>query len=369
MGDALKGMKKEMKEIDFVPDMPDREAAERVRARWDSVAKPLDSLGKFETLTAQIGAILGTADINLQKKAVLILCGDNGIVEEGISQSGQEVTALVAASMGKGESSVCRMARSIGADVIPVDIGINCGEPIPGVLHRKVRQGTANFLREPAMTREEALRAIRTGMGLVADCKAKGYGILATGEMGIGNTTTSAAVAAALLGCPAERLVGRGAGLDNAGLERKREVVSRALEKYGFDSLASADLSDFSRALRVLSCVGGLDIAGMAGVFLGGAREHLPVVADGVISAVAALAAERLVPGVRQYILPSHKGREPASELILEELGLEPVLDAGLALGEGSGAVMLFGLLDMVMSVYRESATFEDIAVEQYRRF
>lgn len=346
--------------FDFVPDIPDETVAGKVRERWDGIAKPLDSLGKFETLTAQIGAIAGTADIDLRRKAVIVMCGDNGIVEEGISQSGQEVTALVAVSMGRGQSSVCRMAHSVGAKVIPVDIGINCREPIPGVLNRKVRPGTGNFLREPAMTRKEVLCAIRTGMELAAECKAKGYQILGTGEMGIGNTTTSAAVAAALLGCPAKQVVGRGAGLDEAGLRRKREVVSGALEQYAFDP---------SETLRILSCVGGLDIAGLAGVFLGGAREHLPVVIDGVISAVAALAAECLVPGVRRYMLASHKGREPAAELILRKLCLEAVLDADLALGEGSGAVMLFGLLDMVMSVYREPTTFGDIAVEQYRRF
>lgn len=339
---------------------PDERIYRRILENWDSIAKPLDGMGRFETMTARIGAILGTEEIDLPKKAVIILCADNGIVEEGVSQSGQEVTAAVAEQMGKGTSSVGRMAASVGADTFPVDIGINRKSPIPGVLDRKIRSGTGNFRVEPAMTRKEAVRAVFTGLELAGDCKRKGYQILATGEMGIGNTTTSSAVAAALLQCRAEEVTGRGAGLSDCKLLHKREIITEAIARY--------QLYD-AEPLRVLETVGGLDIAGLAGVCIGGGIFHIPVVLDGVISMVAALLAERLVPGTIRYLIPSHKGKEPAVDKLVEELGLEPVIDGNMALGEGTGAVMLFPLLDMALSVYRGKTLFEDIQVKQYERY
>ena len=251
------------------------------------------------------------------------------------------------------------MAQSIGAETIPVDIGINSEESIPGVLDRKVRPGTRNFLKEPTMTEEETVRAIVTGIELVQDCKEKGYGLLATGEMGIGNTTTSSAVTAALLQCEAEEVTGRGAGLTDQGLARKQQVVRTALETY---DLWHAD------AFTVLQTVGGLDIAGLTGMCIGGALWHIPIVLDGVISMAAALVAERLFPGVREYLLPSHLGKEPAAVKLADALRLFPVIHAEMALGEGTGAVMMFTLLDMAMSIYGQSATFSEIAVEQYKR-
>ncbi len=357
-------------QIDFLPDLPDEGVREQVKARWDGVAKPLDGLGRFETLIAQIGAVTGSAHIDIHKKAVLVMCADNGIVEEGVSQSGQEVTALVAESMGRGQSSVCRMAKWIGADVLPVDVGICRADPIPGVIDKKVAAGTENFLKRPAMTEAQALQAVGAGMEMAAFCKKQGYGLIATGEMGIGNTTTSSAMAAAMTGCAVEEITGRGAGLDDSGLSRKRQVIARALELYGLNQGAPGSLQSVrEETFRILCCVGGLDIAALAGVFLGAAKVHLPVVIDGVISAVAALAAERLTPGVRAYMLPSHKSREPAANRILQELGLEPVLDAHMALGEGTGAVMFMGMLDMAMTLYDSPTTFSDISVEQYQRY
>lgn len=341
-------------------DMPDAGVYRRIMKNWDRIAKPLDGLGQFEALTAQIGAILGTEEISLFPRAVLILCADNGIVEEGVSQSGQEVTFLVAEQMAKGASSVGRMAAVIGADMIPVDIGINRKEGIPGVLDRKIRMGTRNFRKEPAMTREETVRAVSTGIELVSDCRQKGYRILSVGEMGIGNTTTSSAVAAALLKCRADAVTGRGAGLSDEGLLHKRQIIAETLEKY---ELLGAD------PLRVLQTVGGLDIAGLAGVCIGGGLFHIPVVLDGVISMTAALAAERLVPGTVRYLLPSHKGREPAAERLQEALGLKPVIDGSMALGEGTGALMMLSLLEMVLSVYRGKTTFSDIRLEPYERY
>ncbi len=347
----------------LIIELPDEECRKQVLRNWDSVSKPLDGMGKFEAITAQIGAICGTDNIDIAKKAVIIMCADNGVVEEGISQSGQEVTAIVAEHMAAQATSVGKMAVSIGADTIPVDIGINREMNVTGLLPKKVRFGTGNFRQEPAMTEQEAIRAIAVGIEMVYSCKEAGYHILGTGEMGIGNTTTSSAVAAALLSCEVDKVTGRGAGLSEEGLLRKRQVISEAIEKYG---LRNAD------ALTVLRTVGGLDIAGLVGVCMGGALFHIPVVLDGVISMVAALVAERLLPGVKAYLIPSHTGKEPASKYLEKALNFEPVIDARLALGEGTGAVMMFGLLDIALSVYSDEnnrSTFKDAKIEQYKRF
>lgn len=341
-------------------EKPDEEVRKQVQRNWDMVAKPLDGMGVFEQIACQIGAITGNVQIDIAKKAVLVMCADNGVVEEGISQSGQEVTAAVAREMTENISSVGKMASVIGAEVFPIDIGINCPEKIPGMIQRSVRKGTRNFRKEPAMTEEETLQAIFTGIELVKDCKEKGYQILATGEMGIGNTTTSSAVIAALLNCDVEAVTGRGAGLSDAGLMRKQQVIAEAIEKYHLRE---------AKPLEVLRTVGGLDIAGLAGVCMGGAIYHVPVVLDGVISFAAALAADRILPGVREYLIPSHKGKEPAFQVLLEEMNLHPVIDGRLALGEGTGAVMMFALLDMALSVYENKTTFADIKILPYERF
>lgn len=341
-------------------DMPDQDVYETVLKNWDAVAKPLDGLGRFETLTARIGAILGTDQIDISKKAVIIMCADNGIVAEGVSQSGQEVTAAVVRQMAKGASSVGKMAACIGADTIPVDIGMVESGKIQGVIDRKIRCGTNNFRIEPAMTEDEAVRAIRTGMEMVLDCRQKGYRILAAGEMGIGNTTTSSAVAAALLKCDADSMTGKGAGLSAEKLLHKKKVIAEALDKY---RLYDAE------PLRVLYTVGGLDLGGLAGVCIGGGIFHVPIVLDGVISMTAALLAERLLPGTSRYLIASHKGKEPAVERLMAALHLEPVIDANMALGEGTGAVMMLSLLDMALSVYHGKTSFSDIQVKQYERY
>lgn len=338
---------------------PVKEVERQVKACWDNIAKPLDGLGKFETMIARIGAITGNVQVDISAKAVLVMCADNGIVAEGISQSGQEVTALVVESMARGQSSVCKMARRVGADVKVIDIGIHKDMPAEGILQYKIAYGTRNFLVEPAMSEQEALMAIQTGIDLVRKCQQEGYHILAMGEMGIGNTTTSSAVAAALLGCPVEDITGRGAGLSNAGLERKKNVIKMALDKY---TLVDAD------PLKVLTCVGGLDIAGLVGICIGGALYGVPIVLDGIISAVSALLAERIRPGVKNYLIASHISREPAARRIIDELELTPVLDGDMALGEGTGAVMLLSLLDIALSVYEKQTSFQDVHIEKYQR-
>lgn len=338
---------------------PDREIAAEVQKNWDSIAKPIDGLGVFEKVFCRIGAIQGTGRPRCRKKRLLIFCADNGIVAEGVSQCGQEVTLQVAREMTRDESPVGRMAAIAGVDTFPVDIGINGSHTGISSPEFKVREGTRNFSHESAMTREETVRAIAVGAHLAYLSKEEGYDLLAVGEMGIGNTTTASAVCSALLGLPASEVTGRGAGLDDEGLERKISLIDTAVSKYG--------LRD-REPLTVLQTVGGLDIAGIAGVCIGAALYHIPVVLDGMISLAAALAAERIKRGIKGYLLASHAGREPACEKICRELDLRPVLYADMALGEGTGAVMMMQLIDMAASVFC-GGTFRDNGIEPYQRF
>ena len=318
----------------------DEKAMEISRKRWDSIAKPLHSLGKMEDLVVQIAGITGSSDMNLKKRALVAMCADNGVVEEGVTQTGQEVTAIVAENFLTGDTSACTMCRQCGTDVYPVDVGMAVDTKVPTDL--KVAMGTRNMVKEPAMTREEAVKGIEAGIEMVSRLKAKGYGLLATGEMGIGNTTTSSAVASVLLDRPVEEMTGRGAGLSSDGLNRKITAIKKAIDKH------QPDPKD---AIDVLAKVGGLDIAGMAGVFIGGA---------------AALIAQRICPTIGDYMIASHVSKEPAAHLILEALGKEAVIHGDMCLGEGSGAVALFPFLDMGTAVYQSMSTFDDIHVEQY---
>lgn len=337
----------------------DEAAAAEVRQRWDRIAKPLDSLGEFERIFVRIGGLTGDAEIRTAPRTLVVFCADNGIVREGVSQCGQEVTAMVAEDLARGTSNVNRMAARAEVRVLPVDMGIAAERTPEGLTDLHVCRGTKDFLLEPAMTEQETLDAIAAGMGIAAERKACGDRILAAGEMGIGNTTTAAAVIAGLTGCPAEEVCGRGSGLSDEGFSRKREVLREAMKRYHFPA----------EALRVLSCVGGADIAGLCGLILGAALNRIPVVLDGLITAAAALAAERIIPGSRRALIPSHLGKERGMEIVYRELSLDPVIRAALALGEGSGAVMLFPLLDLADAVYDTKRTFAQIELEPYRRF
>ena len=336
----------------------DTAAMERAKARWDSIAKPLGSLGALEEAVIRIAGMTGSADVDISKRAVVVMCADNGVVAQGVTQTGQEVTAIVAENRSTGDTSVCAMARSAGAEVVPVDIGT--AVPLTGarIVQRCVRRGTADMTQGPAMSREEAVQAVLTGVEIARELCAGGVRLLATGEMGIGNTTTSSAVAAVLLGQEPVVMTGRGAGLSDAGLQKKIRAIETAV---------AVNRPDPADVLDVLHKVGGLDIAGLAGVFLGGALCHTPVLVDGFISSVAALAAARLCPACKDYMLGSHASEEPASRLVLSELGLRPFLYAGMRLGEGTGAVAVMPLLDMGLAVYREMATFEDTNIEAYQ--
>jgi len=334
----------------------DRKAAALAQKRWDSIGKPLHSLGKMETLVMQIAGITGSASVNIKKRALVPMCADNGVVAEGVTQTGQEVTAIVAENFLTGDTSACVMCRQCGTDVFPVDVGMVSDTKVPRDL--KVMNGTRNMAKEPAMTREEAVRGMEAGIEMVRRLKEKGYTLIATGEMGIGNTTTSSAVASVLLDKPVEMMTGRGAGLSGEGLKRKIAAIQKAVSK---------NQPDPKDAIDVLAKVGGLDIAGMAGVFLGGAAMHIPVVIDGFISCVAAMVAQSICPLVKDYMIASHVSKEPAASLILEALDKEAVLHGEMCLGEGSGAVALFPFLDMGIAVYESMSTFEEIKVDQYK--
>ena len=357
----------------------DEDAACAARARWDAVAKPLGSLGKLEKMTANIAGMQADADVTISPARLYVFCADNGIVSEGVTQTDASVTAAVARSMASGRSSVSRMAQTAGIEVCPVDVGMLEDAQEPGILSRKIRRGTRNFLREPAMTRDETLQAIQVGYDLAAQAAAQGVRLLAGGEMGIGNTTTGAALAAVLLDLPVDKVCGRGAGLDDDALRRKREVIEQGIDRYGLragnvrtgDEGLGDEGPEWTRdeVLRVLSRLGGLDIAALCGLFIGGASHRIPVLIDGMPCAVAALTASMLIPGVSRYMLASHAGKEPAMRYLLEALGLEPVVHADLALGEGTGAVMLVPLLEMALAVFRDAAQFSELGMEPYRRF
>ncbi len=336
----------------------DQRAMEEAQRHWDSIAHPLNSLGLLERDIVHIAGITGSADMDLSKKAVVVMCADNGVVAQGVTQTGQDVTAIVTENMSKGDTSVCCMSRVAGAEVIPVDIGV--AKPVTGARIRQkcVRRGTADMTQGPAMTREEAAQAVMTGLELVGELKEAGYRILATGEMGIGNTTTSSAIVSVLLGKEAAEVTGRGAGLSTEGYQKKIAAVERAI------ALNRPDPAD---GLDVLHKVGGLDIAGLAGVFLGGAVHHIPVLVDGFISSAAALTAAAICPACRDYMLGSHASNEPAGRMVLEALGLHPFLFAEMCLGEGTGAVAVMPLLEMGAAVYRGMCTFEATDIEAYQ--
>lgn len=280
---------------------PDEAARKAAHAHWASLAKPLGGLGDLEPLLEDVAALTGVPQFDFSKRAVLVLCADNGVIAQGISQSGSDVTRAVLQNLAQRKTSVCKMAETVHCGVIPVDMGI-AGAPVDGVKNCRVRAGTDDFTACPAMSREDALQAIETGIELVREQKAQGIKLLATGEMGIGNTTTSAAVSCVLLGRAPEEMTGRGAGLSNDGLRRKIEVICKGI---------TVNHPEKTDVIGVLSALGGLDIAGLCGVFLGGALENIPVIIDGFISSVAALCAARLCPTATKAMFASHVSAEP----------------------------------------------------------
>ena len=336
-----------------------RESMKQCETRWNSIAKPLYAFGEFETMTIRMAGITQNPNFHVDKKALVIMCADHGVLEEGVSQSDQEITAVMTEGFTKMECSVSVMAQMAGVDVFPVDIGV-ARDVCPEVINRKIAYGTKNMAKEPAMTREQAIRSIEVGIEMAQMLKQQGYEILCVGEMGVGNTTPSSAMASVFLDVPVASVTGRGSGLKAEGLAHKTRVLERILASYTFDK---------NDPLDVLCKVGGFEIGGMAGLYLGAAVCRMPVVADGVISCVAALLACKLAPAARDYIFASHLSKEPAGKLLLEALELTPCLTCGMHLGEGTGAVALMPVLDMTMGVYHRMSTFNDVDIMVYEPY
>lgn len=334
----------------------DAAAMAAAKQHWDGLGKPLGSLGRLEKALIRIAGIQRTGDVHIDRKALVIMCADNGVVEEGVTQCGQEVTATVAENFLDEKSCVAIMCRRAGTKICPVDIGM--AVDTPRVEKRKIAYGTKNMAKEPAMTREQAVAAIEVGIAKAEELHAQGYEMLATGEMGIGNTTTSSAMTAVYLGLDVETVTGRGAGLSSHGLQRKINAIKQAI---------AVNQPDPEDPLDVLAKVGGLDIAGMCGLFLGGAAQRMPVVMDGFISQVAALTAVRLVPECADYILASHVSEEPGANILLKALEKDAFLTCGMRLGEGSGAVALFPILDFASDIYHKMSTFVQADIVEYQ--
>ena len=334
----------------------DAAAMAAAKQHWDGLGKPLGSLGRLEKALIRIAGIQRTGDVHIDRKALVIMCADNGVVEEGVTQCGQEVTATVAENFLDEKSCVAIMCRRAGTKICPVDIGM--AVDTPRVEKRKIAYGTKNMAKEPAMTREQAVAAIEVGIAKAEELHAQGYEMLATGEMGIGNTTTSSAMTAVYLGLDVETVTGRGAGLSSHGLQRKIHAIKQAI---------AVNQPDPEDPLDVLAKVGGLDIAGMCGLFLGGAAQQMPVVMDGFISQVAALTAVRLVPECADYILASHVSEEPGANILLKALEKDAFLTCGMRLGEGSGAVALFPILDFASDIYHKMSTFVQADIVEYQ--
>lgn len=334
------------------------ESMKGARHRFSNIAIPLGSLGLLQDAIIQLAGIERRAKPEIGKRAVVVFCADNGVVAQGVTQCGQEVTAIVTENLSRKQTTVCLMAEKAGVDVIPVDIGVAVDVHGEKIRQRKIMYGTRDMTEEPAMTREQAIRAIEVGISMAEECRENGYQLLCVGEMGIGNTTSTAAVTAAMLSLPAEAVTGRGAGLSSEGLQRKVDAIKRALARH------QPDPSD---PIDVLHKVGGLDIAGMVGLYLGSAACGLPVVVDGVIACAAALLAARLCPAARGYMLVSHQSEEPAGAVLLRELNAKPFITAGMRLGEGTGAVAAVTLLDLALAPYLGMISFEEANVDAYQ--
>jgi len=328
--------------------------AQKARRHVDNLAKPMGSMGKLEDLYVQLAAIRGELHPTVSKKGIVVFSGDHGIVEEGVATGLQSVTLAQTLNFVRGLTGVCALAKQAGADVIPVDVGIAVDFNEPGVRDEKIRYGTANFTKGPAMSREEAVRSLEAGIRVSRELIDQGYDILGTGEMGIGNTTPSSAILSVFSGKSPEEVTGIGANLPEALLPHKAAVIQKGIAVNRPDPLDPID---------VLAKVGGLEIGGMAGVMLGCAAARRPVIVDGFISTVSALIAVRLKPEVKDYLIASHKSLEKAACMASELLGAKPCLDLDMRLGEGTGAALMFGILEAAVMMGKEMATFEGAGI------
>ncbi|MEK6673874.1 MAG: nicotinate-nucleotide--dimethylbenzimidazole phosphoribosyltransferase [Nitrospirota bacterium] len=321
----------------------------------DNLTKPPGSLGKLEEFARRLVAITENTNPIIDKKIVFTFAGDHGITEEGVSAYPKEVTPQMVFNLIRGGAGINVLARHAGADVLVIDIGVayDFGE-LEGLVKMKVVKGTMNFAKGPAMTREEAVKCIETGLELANGYARKGYRIFGTGDMGIGNTTPSSAIAAVLTGKPVSSVTGRGTGITDDSLKRKIAVIKQGIE---------INRPDKDDPIDVLSKVGGAEIGGIAGIVLGGAANRIPVVIDGFISTAGALIAYCLEPKVKDYIFAAHNSAEAGHKVMLDKIGLKPVLDLDLRLGEGTGAALAMLMIEAGIRIYKEMATFGEAGV------
>ena len=323
-------------------------AAEAHQAR---LAKPPGSLGRLEELSVQLAGITGKVHNELPRKQLLVFAADNGVVAEGVSSAPQSVTMQQTINLTRGKTGAAVLAKRFGCGLTVCDVGVNADLCESAVLNRKIAYGTQNICAGPAMTREQALQAILTGAVVAEDVDANAVGI---GEMGIGNTTTSSAVLAVLLGADVDKVTGRGGGITEESFRKKKAVIRTAI---------AVNRPNRDDVIDVLAKVGGFDLAAMCGAFLGAAASRRAVVIDGFISAVAALCAVRLCPLVRGYLIPSHASFEIGYRLAMEELALRPLFDLGMRLGEGSGCPLAFQVLDAACAVMNNMASFDEVGI------
>jgi len=337
----------------------DIEAMKKAKYRLDKLSKPLGSLGWLENVIMQISGILNTPSPDVSKKAIVIMCADNGVVKEGVSQVGSEVTKIVANNFTKNITAINHFTNFYKQDIHIIDIGINTDVLNRHIINKKVMYGTNNMTLGPAMTKKQAKSAINVGVEIVKKLKKEGYTLIGTGEMGIGNTTTSSAILHVLTDYDLDIITGRGAGLSDKGLIIKKASIKKAVE---------VNKPDKTDPIDILSKVGGLDIAGMCGLFIGGAIYEIPIVIDGFISSIAALLAYKICPQCKDYMIASHGSDEPGSKYVFEQLDLEPVINMQMRLGEGTGASMLMGIIDLAFHVYYNMGTFDEANVVQYKK-
>ena len=335
---------------------PDPDLLRRAHARLDALTKPRGSLGRLEALAAQVVAIRGEPR-PLQRKVIFTLAADHGVTEEGVSAYPRIVTREMVENFCRGGAAINVLARQVRAEVVVVDIGVD-GDlpPLPGLVSRKVAPGTQNFAHGPAMPRDQALEAIEVGIQLVEKERERELDLVGIGEMGIGNTTAASAITAVLTRRPPQAVTGRGTGIDDTVWRRKVAVIERAI---------AANHPDPRDPLDVLAKVGGLEIAGLVGVIVGAAAHRIHVLVDGFISGAAALIAVGLCPALKDFLLASHCSAEPGHRAILAELGLSPLLDLEMRLGEGTGAALAMPLVEASLAVYRDMATFKEAGVSE----
>jgi nicotinate-nucleotide--dimethylbenzimidazole phosphoribosyltransferase len=333
----------------------DEEAMQKSKDRVDNLIKPIGSLGKLEEIVVQLAGITGSIYPSVDKKSVIVMAADHGVCEEGVAAAPQDVTFIQTLNISRGITGVCALSNISKADVVIVDIGVKKDIENENIINRKINYGTGNIAKGHAMTREEAVRSVEIGIEMACREFEKGKNILATGEMGIGNTTPSSAILSLVTGLDPSEVTGVGANLPNELVGNKSDVIRRAIK---------INCPDKNDPLDILSKVGGYDIGGMTGIIIGAAACGIPVVVDGFISTISAILAIMLEPKARGYILPSHISNEKASRIASEYIGLKPFLDLNMRLGEGSGAALAFSIIEAATDMNRIMITFEESGIK-----